>query len=759
MKCLGFSLGALAFVGVGALAAPALAREYETEIIVDSPEELYDMLGSGELDEETVDFLVALMDHPLDLNRADARLLYDLPSVTYELAEAIVAARAARGPFSAVEELLQVPGMTQLVFESILPFITVRPPLEDGATAPVPVEGDGRLGMLYRDGLKRGAKGGGKLDELVYGPQSYLKAQAAGFTYFGAGLLATFRARTSADWDLSQGRLVSEGPQEQPDLDGIYLRWGYGAWGIIVGSYDIGFGERLTLDTTSRRDPHGFEENVRFSEDNETGRLRPDAGLFGVAASMEGADLPFGWMDVSLFASTERNDEQHLYFGLDPLNPGSATCTFGGSPTGCPSGYECGEDGLCHTSTMYDPEGDTFGEDLSLKDAYRETLFGGNATLNLDDDTSIGVTAYRAQTEILIADESEPFFAPASKWPQRLSFGAAGLNARTAVGPVTFSGEVARSFPGSFGVYTRAIVDLESWGETSLAVRRYDAAFENPHSRGESARDEVMGLAGRNEEGVRWELVLLPVKGLRVSSDIDVWRNPEVGHYDADGDLTWREREQRPLDLFIRERVAWTITSKETVAVVGTHTNKNVNQNSGCDGSGALKVCEYENYEDGDRVLDTDSDNEVGRGESYRLQFSGWTTRLPKVRVSASTAMVWESHRPPADERAAAAIEGNFLPLYDFSTQYRLRVSAKPWDGGLLVGAIGYWTHNVPRDPEDEDPFSDRDKPALDTYLDLKQRLGDFILKARYGLQHYRDENPDRFAWYHLAKVSVEMRF
>ncbi|MGE5849415.1 MAG: ComEA family DNA-binding protein [Candidatus Methylomirabilota bacterium] len=62
---------------------------------------------------------------PLNLNTADAEALQTLPGVGPALAERIVAYRWEHGPFQAVEDLLQVPGIGPRRWERIRPIVRV----------------------------------------------------------------------------------------------------------------------------------------------------------------------------------------------------------------------------------------------------------------------------------------------------------------------------------------------------------------------------------------------------------------------------------------------------------------------------------------------------------------------------------------------------------------------------------------------------------------------------------------------------------
>ena len=68
---------------------------------------------------------------PLDLNAADQEALTALPGIGEELAARIVAYREEHGPFEAVEDLTEVPGIGQgrlMALEGLVTVVTV----EDG---------------------------------------------------------------------------------------------------------------------------------------------------------------------------------------------------------------------------------------------------------------------------------------------------------------------------------------------------------------------------------------------------------------------------------------------------------------------------------------------------------------------------------------------------------------------------------------------------------------------------------------------------
>lgn len=68
---------------------------------------------------------VAITAYPIDINSADAAVFMELPGVGEVLAKRIVAYRCKHGPFTAVEELLNVEGLGKQKLDEIWDLITI----------------------------------------------------------------------------------------------------------------------------------------------------------------------------------------------------------------------------------------------------------------------------------------------------------------------------------------------------------------------------------------------------------------------------------------------------------------------------------------------------------------------------------------------------------------------------------------------------------------------------------------------------------
>jgi hypothetical protein len=706
------------------LPSSALARDYGVDVLVSTSEEIYELMRTGELDEEAVDSLVALIEQPLDLNRADRNVLYELPDFTYELADAVVAYRSEHGAFVRLEDLLLVPGVTKDLFGMALPFIVIGPGEELAGDARS-VRGAATAGTIVRQGFGLDATQVDPYLERDPGPQTFLKADFTGMRYFGGGFLGTWRERTTAAWDEGQRVLTSAGPANRLDLDSAYLSFGYENWNIVAGSYDVGFGERLTFDSGVRRDPRGWTVRNSLYQDNVRGSLRYRPGQFGGAVNYNNFDIGSTWLDSTLFASTQALDvymSRGLYFVADPVSGKS-----------CPTAYSW-DDGLqvCRSSRVQDEDVLMTEVDgklqgglpyLTLKDAMRESIVGGNLTLNLDEDSRLGLTAYQSWTQIELGDGQNMHFSDASTYPDRSPFGAVGLSGHTALGPVTLSGESAMTGSGGIGAFVRAIGRAPGFGELSLSLRYYDARYENPHGHGEAQGDMTGGLAARNEAGARLSVVLKPLPRLRSTTVVDSWRAVQTSETDAQGTVRWRYLSSSPMNLQVSERLSYGLTSKETGAVLLRCTNKDITQNGPTESYSQI------------------SDSVAPAGESWRLQGSVTTSRVPQARLTALAAYMWQ---------------GTGKGAYDTSAQFRLRGVVRAWEGGLLVGSVGYWVRSLPSG----DIAESRERPAYDGFIDLTQRfLERFAAQARYGLIRYRNSDSNRYSWYQLAKLSLTYNF
>ena len=64
---------------------------------------------------------------PIDLNRANAKELQELPGVGAVTAQRIIAMRQKSGPFKRIEDLLAIRGVSQKKLDAMRPYLMIRP--------------------------------------------------------------------------------------------------------------------------------------------------------------------------------------------------------------------------------------------------------------------------------------------------------------------------------------------------------------------------------------------------------------------------------------------------------------------------------------------------------------------------------------------------------------------------------------------------------------------------------------------------------
>ena len=742
---------AVAAGGAGLVTAPAvvLAREYEAQVKVESLEDLYEMQHSGDLEDDTVETLAALLQRPMNINRADRYVLYDLPQVTFELADAIIAFRAEKGPFASIDDLAQVPGMTPRILAEITPFVTVGGSDKVAGEASKRVAGTAELGSIWRRGFNKDAD---TIDPVVERqtdlPQSYLRLTGTGFTYLGAGLLATVRRRTNGYWDYSRGYLVSKGPSDQLDLDDIYVHGGYGPYSVIFGSYRVGFGERLVFDSSGRRFPEGWYENDAIYEDKEAGKLRPHMGQFGAAASVKGAEIGNAWLDATVFISNTYDDlyQYRMNYGFDRFYGGN-TCQ---TSSDCPDGYSCGPDKTCYSSRIADakdPTGKPYQYE-TLKDAYEERLGGANVTVNFSERSRVGATGYLAHTDFRLATEAHPQFSYSAGFPRKHSFGAYGVNGAWGQGFVELSGEVARTGSGGTGAYLRSVIEPSSLVEIEAALRYYDRDFDNPHSKGEAAPDTLFYNRSRDEQGFRTDITVRPLSGLVLVTHFDIWERPYWPVFSSTGALHYKSYPAaQSSKLSVSERADYDLTGAEDLSLLLDYRNNDLEHN----GRG-LPYDVYYVCDPGAEDLLAANGITCGGGERRKFELKVGSSRIPRTHAWMSYTGAWQGVK-------------KYAYRYDYESRIRLHAAVDAWPGGHVVGHISGYTHKIDVSSltaaslarYDGDPRGD---PFLEVYLEVRQKLHDmFTIWLRYGVLRYKGNDPARYQDYHLLKADLEAKF
>jgi hypothetical protein len=515
------------------IALPAAATIYESPINVRDEDDLRAMGERGDLSDATVQTLLELMQDGVDLNTAGRDELYELPGLTYAEVDAVIAFRATQGRVDEPSALVAAGALTPEQLREIAPFILRA----ERGRAGSPVSGHYRAMGLYT------------LTDAVP-PPVFAQALLRGPSGFSGGIgVTTARNRPGSPfYDATRDAPSVTPPQYALDVPKFFLQWRGANVHVLAGTFRVGFGERLTLDTTARYRPSGvYADDIYYVPRSLVGACHVSAGELGdtpcdpaqrshyetndfkwrdsfrgVAVSVENLSLAATGWHASLdgFASYQtRSIYQYELFSrsfCDDPRTRTRECQ-------APSVYEHIGDGSGAEPTL---------EYSTLPDVFDELAAGGHIEV-ANAMFTFGVTGYGAMPRFRVP-QLQLDFQSWSKYPFNGPFGAIGTHARATLAGWSLFLEVARSFDheplggGGLGAVLRAVYGRRG-RELELVARYYDILFVNPYARPVSSPDDVDGSRARDEAGLRVKYGDRSLGRFQLRSFIDFWVLP----YDA----------------------------------------------------------------------------------------------------------------------------------------------------------------------------------------------------------------------------------
>ncbi|EPX60019.1 hypothetical protein D187_002105 [Cystobacter fuscus DSM 2262] len=478
----------------------------------------------GVLADEDFEALRELLRTGVDLRTASREVLFALPGMTWAQVDALLAYREGGGTMEGAA-LVEAGLLTPARLRQLRAFL-VEP--ERGAR-----EVSGRVRLVGAHGAADAWVPPLLLLARVDGPWG-LRA--------GGGVSLTRRHLEGVRYDSKRRALVAELPSVGMRLPKLYARWEGAHASVLVGTYRLGFGQRLTLDTTGRPAPDGFVPDEDFvapgaperrcvltgpgacEAEEFQGRVTPDfgwtEGFRGAVGHVQGRveDVTLSFTGFGSYQS--RGLSQYELF----------------EPRTCPSTKDaraCKAPDVWASLPGMKTSSTARFVSRTLPDVFHELAGGGHARVGFSPRAHVGVTGWGAWPRWAVTGLS-PDFREQARYPGGGAYGALGVDAAWGTGPVNLFLEGARSFSGPGGAGGVGVLQRTVLGERSreleVSLRYYGRDFDNPYGRALSSPDEWRGLRASNEMGARLRSLFSTADDAwRLVGQWDVWTRPPGG--------------------------------------------------------------------------------------------------------------------------------------------------------------------------------------------------------------------------------------
>lgn len=518
-------------VGLLLAAGPVFATPYETFIDVDDQADLEDLLAAGDISQDTFNELLDLLEVGVDLATADRARLYALPNLTYDEVDKLIAFRERQNGIVDPAALVAAGVLSEDKLLAIASFIVVRPPNQR-----IPVRGWVRAMTRYTVG-----------DDVL--PPFSLRGRFSIDKHWQAGFAATFSRLQIGNpvYDPNRGALIAERRGYRGHLPKIYAKYETEQASAIVGSFRVGFAQRLTFDNSQHYTPNGLylDDQLYYSADlarecrESAGELAtspcagaayeyvtPDwnwrDGLFGAGAGIKRLELGAGWLQAYAWGSSSNKS----IYQYELVDRGACADPHDDRDPACaaPTVFVRPDGSLLEPTSRHSFQ--------SLPDVFAERLVGANVSYFADRRNSLGAVIYGAKLANLI-DGIDLDTQEWSRWPTGRTYGAAGAHFSFGKSWLDVFGEASMSYdktpdspgPQSGGGGPAGILRITATKkrqELEAVFRAYSTDYANPYARPISQADEFEGQRARDELGGRLRYTATE-KRWTLRALVDVW--------------------------------------------------------------------------------------------------------------------------------------------------------------------------------------------------------------------------------------------
>ncbi|NOJ94414.1 hypothetical protein HMI51_15935 [Corallococcus coralloides] len=474
----------------------ALAATYEVDPEDTGEQALFALREDGAITAETLSALLVLRRSGVDPAHASRAALYALPGLTYARVDGFTASG----------------GLTPEELRRLAPFLTT--------SAPERVTGDARLLTAFAAS-----------DPVL--PPLALQVRVAGPEGWRVGLLTSLTRRRlgAVQRDANRRALVAEAPGVSVVVPKFHGQWTGERASVLVGSYRLGFGQRLTLDTTGLPTPDGF-----LPDDT----VRVPGGVERWCFLGEGACTPEE-RAADVTPDFQWDEGFRGVVGTVRTSSGVSVTGFGSYQSRSLLSHALMERTSCEGTACKAPAVWLSGTDArmgrvvsrTLPGVFHEWAGGGHAAMAWNRRAQVGMTAWGARP-VWSVEGAVLDFRSTAGYPAGGAFGAVGVDGAWGLGPVDLFVEAARTFDsamgggGGYGALQRTVV-ADTTKELELSLRAYGRGFANPYTGAMSGPDELEGSRARNEVGARVRYLHRVEGALRLRGEVDAWTLPADG--------------------------------------------------------------------------------------------------------------------------------------------------------------------------------------------------------------------------------------
>lgn len=421
----------------------------------------------------------------LDINRAGINDLMELPGMTRSDAILIVKTKKKNGPFASVRQAASTEGLSPPASDAIKIYGKVKKRRTDWSVTSI------IGGAWHSNNLNHFAP-------VYFSPDvaAGIRASWLGRWEAGISLVVTPGASSVHSGQIEKGTgLVAQGPGPVFDPATFFLTYEGDDFSVTAGTFQVGFGTGLTIDTTGLSRPDGIRIPPRFTVNGSSGNIRKKKRFSGCAVEFD-----------RKVSSDGQKLHGAIFLSYGFIDPPRSDITWDRCPAGTLQA-DCTDSRKMPFVIWSDSSAAAEKTSwLTMTDTVRQAMAGAALGTGNDrwDITAIGWgTGLRFRPDVKDMQSSVSSAMP----EDRRIFGAAGIAATVAIpGNGDFVAEAAVNDRGTPAAVAQASFSPVKGLDLEPSIRWYHRSWDNPWTGSTADAPSFRGNRARNELGARMDM-------------------------------------------------------------------------------------------------------------------------------------------------------------------------------------------------------------------------------------------------------------